>query len=186
VGITGYLLEGLRLANQSFGSLGVYDQSWASNSYVDYALAAVFRSIGLGSSSGVALGLHSFFWYTHMLVTFAFIASIPLTKFKHIFYTPINTFFRNLDPKGALIPIPNLEADIEKDEPALGVATLADFTWKQRLHLDARMQCGRCQSKCPANAAGTELSPKFLVTKMADLMRGEPILLRDGSVRTIA
>ncbi|HEY3233058.1 MAG TPA: (Fe-S)-binding protein, partial [Roseiflexaceae bacterium] len=133
-----------------------------------------------------ALGLHIFFWLTHALVTFLFIASIPFTTFKHIFYTPINTFFRDLEPKGALMPIPKLEAEIEKDEPALGVATLADFTWKQRLDFDACMQCGRCQSKCPATAAGTELSPKFLITKMADLMRGEPILMNDGSIKTIA
>jgi len=185
VTVTGYLLEGLRIANQTIGGAAVYDQVWATNSYVGYALASVFRAIGLGGGGVAALGLHGLFWYTHMLVTFAFIASIPLSKFKHIFYTPINTFFRDLDPKGALMPIPNLAAEIEKDEPALGVATLADFTWKQRLDFDACMQCGRCQSKCPANAAGTELSPKFLITKMADLMRGEPILLRDGSIMRI-
>ena len=185
VTITGYLLEGLRLANQSIGAVAVYDQAWAVNSYVGYTLASLFRVLGLGGGGGLALGLHSFFWYTHMLVTFAFIASIPLSKFKHIFYTPINTFFRDLEPKGALMPIPNLEAEIEKDEPALGVATLADFTWKQRLDFDACMQCGRCQSKCPATASGSDLSPKFLITKMADLMRGEPILLRDGSVARV-
>jgi len=185
VTVTGYLLEGLRLANQSIGDVAVYDQTWASNSYVGYTLASLFRLIGLGGGGALALGLHGLFWYTHMLVTFAFIASIPLSKFKHIFYTPINTFFRDLEPKGALMPIPNLEAEIEKDEPALGVATLADFTWKQRLDFDACMQCGRCQSKCPANASGSDLSPKFLITKMADLMRGEPILLRDGSVARV-
>jgi len=163
----------------------VYDQSWATNSYVGYTLAALFRAIGLGSGSALALGLHGLFWYTHMLVTFAFIASIPLSKFKHIFYTPINTFFRDLEPKGALMPIPNLEAEIEKDEPVLGVATLADFTWKQRLDFDACMQCGRCQSKCPAYASGSELSPKFLITKMADLMRGQPILMNDGRLINI-
>src|SRR5262249_30329456 len=185
VTVTGYLLEGLRIANQSIGDLAVYDQAWAINSYVGYALATVFHAIGLGGGSAAALGLHGFFWYTHMLVTFAFIASIPLSKFKHIFYTPINTFFRDLYPKGALMPIPHLEGEIEKDEPALGVATLADFTWKQRLDFDACMQCGRCQSKCPANAAGSELSPKFLITKMADLMRGDPILLRDGTLARV-
>jgi Fe-S oxidoreductase len=183
--VTGYLIEGLRLANQAIEGAAVYEQSWAINSYVGYALATVFRAIGLGGGSGAALGLHIFFWLTHALVTFAFIASIPFSKFKHIFYTPINTFFRDLEPKGALMPIPSLEAEIEKDEPHLGVATLADFTWKQRLDFDACMQCGRCQSKCPANASGSELSPKFLITKMADLMRGEPILLRDGSVARI-
>ncbi len=184
--VTGYLLEGLRLANQVIGTIPVYQQTWAANSYVGYAFATIFRAIGLGSGSSVALGLHSFFWLTHALVTFLFIASLPFSKFKHIFYTPINTFFRDLEPKGALMPIPQLEAEIERDEPRLGVATLADFTWKQRLDFDACMACGRCQSKCPANAAGTELSPKFLITKMADLMRGQPILLRDGTIRTIA
>jgi Fe-S oxidoreductase len=183
--ITGYLLEGLRLANQTFGNIAVYDQSWAANSYFGYGIATVFRAIGLGGGSGVALGLHGLFWYTHMLMTFAFIATLPFSKFKHIFYTPINTFFRDTAPKGALMPIPNLEAEIEKDEPQLGVATLADFTWKQRLDFDACMQCGRCQSKCPANASGSELSPKFLITKMADLMRGEPILLRDGTLARV-
>lgn len=182
---TGFLLEGLRLANQSIGDIPVYQQAWAGNSYFGYGLATIFRAIGLGGGNGLALGLHGLFWYTHMLVTFAFIASIPFSKFKHIFYTPLNTFFRDTAPKGALMPIPDLEAEIEKDEPALGLATLADFTWKQRLDFDACMQCGRCQSKCPAYASGSELSPKFLITKMADLMRGEPILLRDGSVARV-
>lgn len=182
---TGYLIEGLRLANQTIGGLVVYDQAWATRSYVGYGLATLFRGVGLGGGSPAGLGLHGFFWYTHMLTTFAFVASIPFSKFKHIFYTPLNTFFRDLEPKGALMPIPGLEAEIEKDEPALGVATLADFRWKQRLDFDACMRCGRCQSKCPATAAGTELSPKFLITKMNDLMRGEPILLRDGSVARV-
>jgi hypothetical protein len=183
--VTGYLIEGLRLANQTIDGLAVFDQPWAANSYAGYTLATVFRAIGLGGGSGAALGLHIFFWLTHAAVTFAFIASIPFSKFKHIFYTPINTFFRDLEPKGALMPIPGLEAEIEKDEPHLGVATLADFTWKQRLDFDACMQCGRCQSKCPAYASGSELSPKFLITKMADLMRGQPILLRDGTLKHV-
>ncbi len=183
--VTGYLLEGLRLANQTINGVAVYDQTWAINSYIGYALATVFRGVGLSGGSAIALGAHIFFWLTHMLMTFAFVASIPFSKFKHMFYTPLNTFFRDTAPKGALMPIPQLEAEIEKDEPKLGVATLADFTWKQRLDFDACMQCGRCQSKCPATAAGTELSPKFLITKMADVMRGQPILLRDGSVARI-
>jgi Fe-S oxidoreductase len=99
-----------------------------------------------------------------------------------MFYTPINSFVRDTAPKGALAPIPGLDAEIEKDEPHLGVATLANLTWKQRLDLDACMSCGRCQSKCPAHTSGSELSPKFLITKLADLQRGDPIMLRDGTV----
>jgi Fe-S oxidoreductase/nitrate reductase gamma subunit len=187
--ISGYLIEGLRLANQTIGGVAVYTQDWASRAFVGYGLATIFRGIGLGEvdgvMSGLASGLHLFFWFSHTLLSFAFIASIPFAKLQHIFYTPLNTFFRDLEPKGALTPIPNLEAEIEKDAPQLGVATLADFTWKQRLDFDACMSCGRCQSKCPANASGADLSPKFLITKMANLMRGEPILLRDGSLARV-
>src|SRR5689334_5442669 len=71
VTLTGYLLEGLRLANQTIGGALVFDQAWALNSYVGYTLGSAFRAIGLGGGSAVALGLHGFFWYTHALVTFA-------------------------------------------------------------------------------------------------------------------
>ncbi len=181
LGGSGYLLEGLRLANQTIAGVEVYTQSWAINSFVGYTLATIFRAIGLGGGSGIALGAHAILWYSHMLVTFAFVASIPLSKYRHMLYTPLNTLFRDMQPKGALALIPDLDAEIEKDEPQLGVASLMDLTWKQRLDLDACMSCGRCQSKCPAYASGSQLSPKFLITKLADLQRGEPSLLRDGS-----
>ena len=48
VTVTGYLLEGLRMANQSIGDVAVYDQSWAANSYVGYTLAALFRAVRAG------------------------------------------------------------------------------------------------------------------------------------------
>ncbi|MEN9934979.1 MAG: hypothetical protein RLZZ387_1558 [Chloroflexota bacterium] len=183
--VTGFLIEGLRIANQTIGGVPTFTQDWAPRAFVGYTLATVFRGVGLGDGSAVGLGAHLFFWFTHTFVTFAFIASIPFSKYKHIFYTPLNTFFRDSEPKGALMPVPALDAEIEKDEPRLGVATLADTTWKQRLDFDACMRCGRCQSKCPATASGSDLSPKFLITKMADLMRGEPILLRDGTVARV-
>ncbi len=188
VAISGYVMEGLRLANQSIGGVEVYTQTWAVHSFVGYALATIFRAIGLGAAgpqiAGASLGaiIHANLWMSHMFMTFAFIGTLPFSKYKHMLYTPLNTFFRDTTPKGALDTIPALDAEIEKDAPKLGVMTLADATWKQRLDFDACMQCGRCQSKCPAHASGSDLSPKFLITKMAELMRGEPIQLKDGKV----
>lgn len=189
LGIGGFLIEGLRIANQCFPSQAdcqalVYTQSWARLSYVGFALAAMFRGIGLGDGSAVGLLLHQVLWFTHAAATFAFIATLPFSKFKHIFYTPLNTFFRDDRPRGALDPIPNFEAEIEKDEPRLGVATLADLTWKRRMDLDACMRCGRCQAVCPAYASGADLSPKWLITKMHDLMHAAPVRFRDGNVKT--
>ncbi len=186
LGIGGFLIEGLRIANQEIGGIPVYEQGWARMAYIGFALATVFRAIGLGDGSIVASGIHQTLWFTHALATFAFIGSLPFSKFKHIFYTPLNTFFRDTEPKGRLENIPALEAEIEKDEPQLGIATLADLSWKHRLDLDACMRCGRCQASCPAHAAGSDLSPKYIITKLHDLMRQEPIRFKDGTVKLTA
>ena len=192
IGLGGFLIEGLRLANQQIGGVLVYTQGWAQGAYVGFGLATLFRAIGLGTTTvgsgdanSVALGLHMALWFTHAGATGAFIASLPFTKFKHIFYTPLNTFFRDTEPRGRLELIPDLEAEIEKDEPRLGIATLADISWKHRLDLDACMRCGRCQANCPAHTAGTELSPKFVIAKLHDLMHAEPIRFKDGTVKLV-
>ena len=177
IGIGGFLIEGLRILNQTMGGVRVMDQGWARWAVVGYPLALLFRGMGLEGEAG--LMLHRWLWVPHMIVTFVFVASIPYTKFKHIFYTPLNGFFRDLGPKGALKPIEDIE---EKAEAELGLNTIGELTWKERLSLDACMRCGRCQARCPAYNAGTDLSPKWLITKMDDLMRGAPVLLRDGSV----
>lgn len=190
LGIGGFLIEGLRIANQCWPSheqclTYTYEQNWALLSFVGFGLAMLFRAIGLGDGSPVALGLHQLLWFTHAGATAAFIATLPFSKFKHIFYTPLNTFFRDTTPQGALDPIPDLEGEIEKDEPRLGIATLADLSWKQRLDLDACMRCGRCQANCPAHASGADLSPKYIITKLHDLMREEPIRFKDGTVKLV-
>ena len=188
LGVGGFLIEGLRIANQCWPSAAdcqiyTYTQSWAPLAYVGYSFALLFRAIGMGDGSPVALAIHQLLWFTHAAATFAFIGSLPFSKFKHLFYTPLNIFFRDTTPAGALDAIPQLEAEIEQDEPRLGVATLADLSWKQRMDLDSCMRCGRCQDACPAHAAGSDLSPKFLITKMHDLMRQEPIRFQDGTVK---
>lgn len=185
IGVGGFLIEGLRLANQEIGGVPVYEQGWARMAYIGFALATVFKAIGLGDGSPVALGIHQVLWFSHATATFLFIGSIPFSKFKHIIYTPLNTLFRNTGPKGAIKAITDLEAEIEKDEPKLGVATLADLTWKRRMDLDACMRCGRCQANCPAYASGADLSPKFIITKLHDMMRQEPIRFKDGSVKMV-
>ena len=200
VAVGGYLIEGLRLANQTMtytDAAGVaqqaivYEQSWAKWAVFGYPLAAVFQAMGLGVAraadgtvlnNALALGIHQALWITHMLVVFAFVASIPFSKFRHIIYTPLNNLLRDRAPKGALDVIPDMEAELEKDEPNLGVYSLSDYSWKRRMDFDACMRCGRCQDNCPAFAAGTELSPKWLITKMSDLMHGGPVLKKDGTV----
>ena len=177
IGLGGFLIEGIRILNQEIGGVRVMEQSWARWNVIGYPLALLFRQIGLEGEAGLIF--HRFLWVPHMIVTFAFVASIPYTKYKHIFYTPLNSFFRDIEPKGALDKIEDIE---DKEEEELGINRIADLTWKERLSLDACMRCGRCQANCPAYASGSDLSPKWLITKMDDLMRGAPVLMRDGTI----
>ncbi|MBA3732745.1 MAG: DUF3483 domain-containing protein [Gammaproteobacteria bacterium] len=48
-------------------------------------------------------------------------------------------------------------------EARLGVERPVDFRWNQLLGFDACVQCGRCESACPAFAAGLPLNPKKLI-----------------------
>ena len=196
LGVGGFLVEGLRIANQVIAahdangtlvsSAIVYAQPWARLSFIGFALATLFRAVGLGDGNPIALGLHQLLWFTHAAATGAFIATLPFSKFRHIFYVPLNIFFQDRGPNGSIEPIPNLEQAIEQDEPRLGIATLSDLSWKHRLDLDACMRCGRCQASCPAHASGSDLSPKFLITKLHDLVHQKPIQFKDGTVKLVA
>ncbi len=56
---------------------------------------------------------------------------------------------------------------IDLDSPKLGVETPVDFAWNRLLGFDACVQCGRCETVCPAFAAGQPLSPKHLIADLA-------------------
>ncbi|MGH8501574.1 MAG: DUF3483 domain-containing protein [Gammaproteobacteria bacterium] len=56
---------------------------------------------------------------------------------------------------------------LDLTEPRLGVERPVDFRWNQLLGFDACVQCGRCESACPAFAAGLPLNPKQLVQDLA-------------------
>ena len=60
----------------------------------------------------------------------------------------------------------NLDAD------KLGVEKPSDFKWNQLLGFDACVQCGKCEDKCPAFAAGQPLNPKKLIQDMVVGMAG--------------
>ena len=55
---------------------------------------------------------------------------------------------------------------IDLSDQSLGVAKPIDFKWNQLLGFDACVQCGRCESVCPAFAAGQPLNPKKLIQDM--------------------
>jgi Fe-S oxidoreductase/nitrate reductase gamma subunit len=152
IGVTGFLIETARIA--------ATHPAIAPISFISNSLApALFGGMPLSE----ILSVHKALWWTHLLIAFGFLASLPFTKMIHMGTGTASVFLRTSRPKGALQPIPNIE---EEENP--GVAAVTDFSWKQLLSADGCTKCGRCQDECPAFAAEMPLSPRDVVLKTVD------------------
>lgn len=156
VGITGFLVETVRLA--------ATNPAAARFSFVSSALVPWFE----GRPVPELLSLHRGLWWTHLLLAFGFLASLPYSKMAHLGTGLASIFLRSSRPKGALQPVPGIE---EEEKP--GVVSVEDFSWKQLLSSDACTKCGRCQDECPAFAAEMPLSPRDVVLKTREQMGRE-------------
>ena len=162
--VQGFLLEALRIH--------VTHDPWRWYSPVGLLVSLPFADL----SERSARGLHFAVWWLHAVTVFACIALLPYTKFLHILASSANLFFRQIErPKGALSNPGDLEKILESaaendSEFRVGVSSLSDLTWKQRLDLDACTSCGRCQEVCPAYRSGKILSPKWMILDLRDHM----------------
>ncbi len=73
------------------------------------ALGDWFTDLGIGT--GAANTLQGIFWWTHLGIILGFAIYIPFSKHMHMVASPMNAFFRSLEPRGALAPI-----DLENTE----------------------------------------------------------------------
>ncbi len=156
IGITGYLVEGLRMIWQAPTGIG------AQCSPVGLLIAHAFS----GLSNAGARSLHLSLWWVHSLLVFGFIASLPYTRLLHTLAGPLNLFFARPE-LGRMTPITMEE--VEKTE-RVGVSAINHFNQQQLLSLDACMECGRCEEACPAHATAKPLSPKKVVQDLKRLM----------------
>jgi Fe-S oxidoreductase/nitrate reductase gamma subunit len=153
--LTGFLIEGARLA--------VTRPAWAAWSPAGEAIAQAMLAMGM--TEPALRTLHLSLWVLHAVVVFVFIALIPWTYFRHMIATPVNIFFRKLEPRGALAKIDNLE-----EQETFGVSEFKQFSWKRRLDFDACTECGRCQDVCCAQLSGAALNPKRIIGKLRTYM----------------
>jgi Fe-S oxidoreductase/nitrate reductase gamma subunit len=176
---TGFVIEGLRIGSTELNpASSLYDTSAAEWSPVGWLFAKVFS--GIGMTSAVMEQLHKVAWWSHAAIFMGAIlyAATSFSKLSHIIISPLNVYFRTLRPSGALRSMGDLES-LE----SFGAKDLPDLTWQQLLSFDACTNCGRCQSQCPAYAAGTPLSPRKLIQDLRGYAeeRGPQLFLaRDG------
>jgi Fe-S oxidoreductase/nitrate reductase gamma subunit len=151
IALTGFVLEGVRIAMDSPGYGGTQFGGW------------VFAQALTGLSRPTLAGLRHGLWWFHGLLALTFVASIPYTKAAHMLTSYFSLSLRDARAGKRLRPIPPELAS----EPA-GYATLADFSQLHLLHLDACTKCGRCHEACPANATGRPLSPRDVILELRE------------------
>ena len=159
--LTYFLSEAFRLSAQ-----GITDAWYAP---VSLALSGVIT--GAGVSPSVGTNVFGALWLFHVAIFLGFLVYIPYSKHLHLVAAPFNILFQNLEARGALQPI----KDIEQQE-RFGAGRLEDLSWKQMLDLDTCTECGRCTEACPAYATDKPLSPRDLILDLKAYAHGEPPL----------
>lgn len=160
------IVTSILLQNSARVSMGA-DFSWA----VRPASTLVAGVIPAGSAHTV---FEVFFW-SHMLLVFAFMNYLPYSKHLHVLTSLPNTFLGNLSYPNSLKPINFEEEGVEK----FGATDIEDFTWKTLLDGYTCTHCGRCTSVCPANQTGKELDPRAIIVAIHDrTMDKAPLALK--------
>jgi Fe-S oxidoreductase len=149
--LTGFLLEGVRIAMDVPGNAAASPGGWL----VAQPLSAV--------PDGALAVLRHVVWWSHGLVAIAFVAALPYTKGAHMLMSFASLVLRNPEAGKQLAVIP---AELAA-QPA-GYSTLADFSPRHLLQLDACTKCGKCHEACPANATGQPLSPRDVILELRE------------------
>ncbi len=157
LGVTGFLLEGLRIA--------LRPASWTDVSFIGARVAGLLTgAISPDTAQGIYVGL----WWSHAVVAFTLIALLPFTAFLHAGAAPLNVMTKSGLPRRELDAPFDLREVIASGNFDLqpGVSTVAGFDAGRRLALLACTNCGRCDDVCPAVAMETALSPRRLVQSL--------------------
>ena len=149
LGVTGYLIEGLRIIREATPMPGI--------SFVGYGCSKAFSSAGVNQAN--VSSIHFGLWWFHSLIAFGFIAALPFCRLAHAI-AAVFSLASSPRPLGQMEPVTMEEVE---ETGEIGVARLEQFTRTDLLRLDACVSCGRCEDMCPAHEAEKPLSPRSLV-----------------------
>ncbi|HNU71658.1 MAG TPA: (Fe-S)-binding protein [Thermodesulfobacteriota bacterium] len=155
--VTGFMVEGLRIAvnGPEHGAfMGNLIGGWLQN------------------LPGVK-AYHEYLWWVHGILGVSIVAYIPYSFLQHIAVTPLNGSLRS-GIMGLKLRLTDFAPDEEGDsEPVLGCSKVRDLPMDNRLDSVACTWCGRCHEVCPAVISQKALSPKAVVTTIAQYLEAE-------------
>ena len=123
-------------------------------------------------------------WWGHIMVVFAFLNYLPISKHLHILLAFPNTYYARLKPRGEMENMPEImnevksmmgltedggaEMPLEEELPEFGANDVFSLSWKNIMDAYTCTECGRCTSVCPANLTGKKLSPRKILMDIRD------------------
>lgn len=146
------------------------DQAWRP---VSSAVGSAFA--GFGAPAQEIVGETSY--WIHLGVVLVFLTELPTGKHFHVVTAIPAVLLRNLEPTGKLPDAQPVDGDV-------GVSTVEQFGWRQKLDFFTCTECGRCQEVCPAYASGLALSPKLMMMSLRDNLKERGgARVSDGAIR---
>ncbi len=139
-------------------------------------------------------------WWGHLLIVYAFLNYLPISKHLHIILAFPNTFYAKLISRGQMSDMPAItteiksmlgltsetEAESHEEIPDFGAKDIQDLSWKNLLDAFTCTECGRCTSVCPANLTGKKLSPRKVMMDIRDRATDINKKLKTKSVQFIS
>ena len=166
------------------------DQLLQEIGYPNYTKAGLFPVSNLmiplfsDFSTKTLVILERSFWWLHICGIFIFLNYLYYSKHLHILLAFPNTYFQNLNPKGAfknnesvtkevkLMMDPNVDPSVASAEDDVykkfGASDVTDLNWVQLMNAYTCTECGRCTDQCPANQTGKLLSPRKIMMDTRD------------------
>jgi len=138
---------------------------------------ALLGMISLGDSAHLVGEIN---WWIHIVLVYAFLNILPLSKHFHVILSIPNVFLSRLTPHGMLLNLESVKKEValmmsddpfavdddagaEEEEIArFGIKDIEDASWKNVIDSYTCTECGRCTASCPANITGKKLSPRKL------------------------
>jgi len=158
------------------------DMALHGNAY-GFILSQYLSPLWAGSSVSMLHLAERIGWWGHVMVVYAFLNYLPISKHLHILLAFPNTWFAPQTPRGEMENIPSIQEEVRSmlglSNPAPGaesVAELPEFgagdvpalSWKNVLDAYTCTECGRCTAACPASLTGKKLSPRKIVMGVRD------------------